>query len=102
MPANLISHPFRVAHDGTIATVTQDTDDQLREQIIIAIRTQPGERELVPSFGVIDPTFGRFQQELLVTQLAKFGPNVAIVKTDIHATDDTTSAVTVHFDAGNE
>jgi hypothetical protein len=54
---NLISHPFRLAANGAVATVEDGTDEAAAEAVAVVALTIKGERDLVPDFGVTDPSF---------------------------------------------
>ena len=97
MPA-LISHPFRLSPDGTVATVL-DTSDQYRaEQIAMLVLTRPGERPLVPDLGLLDPTFNGFDDATLQEQVDAFAPPATVVDVDIVVTSDRSQDVTVSFE----
>lgn len=74
----LISFPFRIDGTGAIASVDQDSDPEIEEQLAIAALTRPGERITVPTFGVADPAFDRFQLAALQRHCLDFGPDVAV------------------------
>lgn len=75
----LISFPFRIDPTGSIATVEQDGDAEVDEQIALAMLTKPGERIQAPTFGVADPAFVRFAVGALQRHCDDFGPEVDIV-----------------------
>jgi len=74
----LISFPFRLDPTGSIATVEQDSDGEIDEQIALAMLTRPGERIQAPTFGVADPAFARFAVGALQRHCNDFGPEVDI------------------------
>lgn len=74
---DLISYPFRLNNDGTVAT-TEDGDDYYAEELAMLIKTTPGERALVPDYGITDPTFATFEAAELASQINIFGPPVRI------------------------
>ena len=51
----VFAHPFRVAADGSAATVEQWTDAQAALIAQIVAHTIVGERPLAPDFGIPDP-----------------------------------------------
>lgn len=79
----LMSFPFRLDPTGNIASVDQDSDDEIEEQLAIAALTRPGERITVPTFGVMDAAFNHFQVPALVRHCIDFGPRVQIETVDI-------------------
>lgn len=99
MSVPLISHPFRLAGDGSVATEVQDTDIHNAEQIAVVALTRPGERVLVPEFGMTDPTFDNDINVLeLQSQIDTFGPPVIIEDVDIDFEGDTVMSVILTFD----
>lgn len=79
MALQLISYPFRVNLSGVVATNEEGTDAQYTEELVMLIQTKPGERLLVPVYGLNDPTFGVIDPVLLQIQLDLFGPAIRIV-----------------------
>lgn len=95
--ASIISHPFRLARDGSIATVDQTSDAGLAEQIAVLALTRPGERPLVPGFGLPDPTFEGFEPSALAAAVALWGPDVLLDQVTVVQRDDSTQQVEVSF-----
>lgn len=85
----LISFPFRIDGTGAVASVDQDSDPEIEEQLAVAALTRPGERITVPTFGVADPAFDRFQLAALQRHCLDFGPDVVVsmVSTELLAGD---------------
>lgn len=98
--AALISFPFRVAPDGSVVTREDGDPDYYAEELAVLISTRPGERPLVPDYGLSDPVFAEFDAAELGAQVDVFGPPVTI--TDVAATfvSATHQDVIVSFDAG--
>lgn len=93
-----LSFPFRLLANGAAAAVEQTSDAGMAEKIAQLILTRPGERELVPGFGVPDPVFGGLSAADLRAGVAAYGPPVTI--TSVTATpqpDGITQAVSVEF-----
>lgn len=78
MAVRVISFPFRLDGTGAVASVEQNSDQDVEEQIALAALTRPGERIQVPTFGIIDPAFRQFQAAALQRHLIDFGPDVEI------------------------
>ena len=78
MAVRLISFPFRLDATGSVATVEQDGDAEIGEQIALAMLTRPAERIQAPSFGVKDPAFVGFELGALQRHLDDFGPRVEV------------------------
>jgi hypothetical protein len=94
----LLAHPFALLPDGTAATVTDGTDDAFAQDITVIISTMKGERDLVPTFGLTDPTFDELDAAELNATLAVFCSAVAVADMTTTAITETTSAVTVHWE----
>lgn len=52
-----LTWPPRMAPDGTLAAVEQDTVEDVRQCVHVLLRTPLGVRPLAPFSGVPDPTF---------------------------------------------
>lgn len=78
MAVRVISFPFRLDGTGAVASVEQNSDQDVEEQIALAALTRPGERIQVPTFGIVDPAFRHFQAAALQRHLIDFGPDVEI------------------------
>lgn len=55
MPSE-IAHPFHVGPDGRIATIT-DPDAQVRQHVLALVNTEPGDRLMLPGYGVASSQF---------------------------------------------
>lgn len=55
-----LAHPLRVAPDGRLAIVVQDSDDDIRQCIRLTLATRPGDRveKGLTQMGAPDPSFG--------------------------------------------
>jgi phage baseplate assembly protein W len=51
-----IKHPFHLSEDGSVA-VTKDPDDMVRQHVLSLVSTQPGERVMLPNYGVNSAQF---------------------------------------------
>lgn len=93
----LLSHPFRLAPGGAVATVEQGTDDANLEQVAILALTKAGERPMVPGFGITDPAFVGFRTAELVAGVKAWGPPVHIGAVDVTPLTDATTLVRVEL-----
>lgn len=94
---DVIAHPFRVAVNGAIAKIEDGTDEASGQQIAVMVMTRPGERPLVPMFGVADPAFDTFDEAALKAQIDMFGPDVTIEDVQTAYPNDTSEDVTIVF-----
>jgi phage baseplate assembly protein W len=58
LPAPHLAAPFRV-ENGRVATVEQDSPEEIRQCILACLRTKIGSRLEAPDYGVPDQTFKR-------------------------------------------
>lgn len=83
---SLLSHPFRLQPDGSVATVEQGSAQYNIEQLAMFTMTIVGERRLVPAFGLRDPVFDQFEEGEVSTGIAIYGPpDIDIQSVDISA-----------------
>lgn len=81
----LLAYPFRITPGLRVDTVDGTTDEAVGQQLHVLILTSPGERPLVPAFGIPDPTFQGLKAEDIRAGVELFGPPVTIV--DVVASD---------------
>jgi phage baseplate assembly protein W len=97
MAARLISFPFRLDANGAVATVGQGSDEEIEQQIAVAMLTRPGERITVPTYGVNDPAFSGFLLSHLIRQVTDFGPRVTIENVSVDKLDEGREKVVVKW-----
>lgn len=97
----LISFPFRLMPNGSVATREDGDPDLYSEELAVMMKTVPGERELVPLFGLNDPTFQGFDVQDLVDAVELFGPPVTIAAVATNYVSDGVQDVTVSFDVSD-
>jgi hypothetical protein len=93
----LISFPFRLSGSGSVTTRDDGDLDYLGEELAQLIRTNPGERELVPTYGVNDPAFSTLDEGMLASQVDTFGPPIVIESVTTRFLSDTIQDVVVAF-----
>ena len=98
----LLSHPFRLAPNGSVATVTDGTDAADAEGLAILALTLKGERIMVPTFGVTDPVADSLSVAELNVGLQDFGPNVTVSGVHVTHPSDSTQRVELSFDTTNQ
>lgn len=102
MTVQLIAHPFRLGGDGRVQTHEQDDDAYLAERIALILGCRPGERPLVPAFGITDPAYDGLTLASIQNQMTIF--EIPAVITDIAREDisDRTSSYRVTFERAEE
>lgn len=93
----LFSYPFRITPNGSIATVEQYSSQYTAEQIAMITLTEKGERQLIPNFGLVDPTFLGVNVGDLSLQVSLYGPDVSISNLSAYYEDDSILTVKVEF-----
>lgn len=73
-----LSYPLRFANDR-IATNEQDTNDDVVSCVAVVLLHHPGDRELMPEFGVLDLTFMKQPLDLatIIAAVDKWEPRAA-------------------------
>lgn len=101
--AAILSHPFRLDSSGAVVTVEDGSTVANAEAIAVLVGTRLAERGMCPTFGVPDPTFGELSAADVASGLRAWGPDgVTITAVDHEPIDDTTVAVTISFDEGDD
>lgn len=95
---DLIAHPFRLAANGSVATVPQDSDEADTQGLAILLLTRKGERALVPDFGVTDPTYDVLDLAEVNVGLIDYGPDVRVTAVEVDQPTDTLERVTLTYE----
>lgn len=95
--APILSWPFRLTSEGTVATVDQDSDQGHAEQIGVLMLTIQGEQQMVPGFGLPDPAFSGVRPGVVAAQVSQYGPEVTIDSVASTVVSQVESDVTVTF-----
>lgn len=102
MTVQLIAHPFRMGDNGRVATHEQDDDAYLAERIALVLGCRPGERALVPAFGVTDPVYDGLTLASIQNQMVIFEIPVTITDLTHHDLSDSTTSYRVTFERTEE
>lgn len=94
----LIAHPFRLFPAGVVATVTEGTEADITQALAVLVATGKGERPLVPTFGVTDPTFDELDAAEMNAALAVFGPDVTVTRISRSFTSPTTETDAIEWE----
>lgn len=76
---NLIAFPFRLSAAGYVVTLPDDSDEYYGDELGLLVGTIPGEREMVPGYGLNDPVFANVDGNELAAKVAAYGPPIQIV-----------------------
>ena len=98
----MIAFPFRLDPTGSIASVDQDSDAEIDQQIAVGMLTRPGERITVPTFGVHDPSFNHFLLGNLQRHCVDFGPDVTIRTVQTNQLTEGREQVTINWERPDE
>lgn len=91
----LFKYPMHINDLGHFETV-EDGEESYVQEIAMMIQTVPGERHLVPEYGIEELTFSDFQQLEIEAQINMFGPPVDIESTEV-ITEPSGTMVRVEF-----
>lgn len=94
-PAGTIPHfaiPFVIGGDGSAQVLQQDSVDEIVQSVAMLCGTRPGTRLVVPSYGILDPTFEGFDSVRLQLAAAKWEERASVV---IQVTPDNEEVVSV-------
>ena len=91
----LMSYPFRLTPNGSIASVEQKSSQAAAEQIAMLLLTERGERPMVPTFGVTSPAFWEVDPGEMALAISLYGPRVTISAVKAYYSDDATLRVSV-------
>ena len=94
----LLSFPFRVNNSGYAATEDDESLVYCAERLSIFVGTRPGERAMIPEFGINDPAFEGFTLQALTLQVTQFGLPVEIISAKRTYISDEQENVTIAFD----
>lgn len=75
---NLISFPFRLNSFGFVTTKADDSDEYFAEELGCLVGTIPGERPMVPLYGLTDPTYQAVDANEVAIKVGMFGPPVRV------------------------
>lgn len=96
---DVISHPFRLAPTGAVATVLDGSTAANTEALAVLALTRKGERVLVPGFGIPDPVFDDVDVAEINAGVAMFGPEgVSVTGITITHPDARTASVRIEFE----
>src|SRR5688572_15440273 len=98
---DLISYPFRLTTNGSVAT-SEDGEDYYAEELAMLIKTHPGERDQAPDYGINDPTFDKLGTVELLDKVNLFGPPVKILDVENKFIAEGVMSVKVEFTAIDE
>lgn len=91
-PPRVLAWPFRFSA-GQAATVEQDSEADLSQQVALVLLTRRGERPLAPAFGLDDPTNRSVDAGEITAAVAAGVPGITV--TDVQVRPESASTVKV-------
>ena len=70
--------PLQLAADGTFATVLEDSDDELLQNVRVVLTTRVGERLATLELGTDDTAFTQLEPSVLFEQVRRWEPRVSL------------------------
>jgi phage baseplate assembly protein W len=98
MTAQLISFPFRLNPQGSVVTQDDMSAGYCAGSLAIVLGTQPGEKVMVPLFGINDPAFQSFASQALNVQITMWGIPVDINDVKLVHINDAQQNITISYD----
>src|SRR5690349_2333190 len=95
---SLIGFPFTLDGNGNVITLDDASDDYAAMELAVLMLTNEEERELVPDFGIIDPTFQEFNEVQFLTQVQRFQIPVTVLDIEQTYTEVNRLRVVVEYD----
>jgi hypothetical protein len=92
----LLGFPFRLDNNGNAVCHDDGTAECYTEELAAMATTIPGERILVPSFG-LDVVFVELETIVLSNQVSIFGPDVTINSVTTTFINESSSDVTIDY-----
>jgi hypothetical protein len=94
---DLVEFPFRLTEAGYVAVAEDGTDEYYASELAHLLYTKPGERVLVPEYGIEDMVFEGVDEQELRQQVLVYGPPVVIDSIESDYSNSYTEMVTVTF-----
>lgn len=95
--AKLLAFPVRLTKTGAFESI-EDGEDYYPQELAGLIQTRLGERQLVPEYGIEDPTFSEMDRMAIQTKVDMFGPPVEIDEIKITQVNDRDISLDVEYD----
>lgn len=95
---SLLSHPLRLLPNGSIAALHEGSDAYLAERLAVILMTAPGERPLVPFFGINDPTYSNLDLAALSGQIRTWNVPVEVRSVTTTTLDEARVQYDIEFD----
>lgn len=70
--------PFSLTANGTFATVQEDTDSEVVQNVAVILRTRQDERLATPRFGTADPTFTGLDPAQVLPVVGEYEPRATL------------------------
>lgn len=70
--------PFAIGNDGTAVVNEQDTSVEIVQSVAMCVGSEPGQRLLVPNYGVPDATFAGVSTGAEVSACGRWEPRATV------------------------
>jgi phage baseplate assembly protein W len=70
--------PLRLTPGGALATVAEDSVEEITQSVAVILRTQPGDRLTEPEFGLADPAFAELPPQALLSAIEPWEPRATV------------------------
>ena len=93
----LIAFPFRFKPDGSVAKVTQTSDDHTAQRIYGFVKTTSGELPLALGYGLTDPVFANIELGEVEAGINLYHPDIVVDASSTKISQDGKLAVAISF-----
>lgn len=89
--------PFALDRQGHARTTEQDSGDEIRQSVKVLLATRPGERLVIPDYGLADPAFAGPDAGVIAEAVQRWEPraDLGTIQTAIDDQDPGLARVTV-------
>ncbi len=70
--------PLSLGGDGSFRTVAEDSPEEVLQNVLVVLRTRPGERLATPDLGVRDPVFDGLDVAEALAEVAEWEPRADV------------------------
>ena len=95
----LIAFPFRLKPDGSVAKVTQTSDDHTAQRIYGFVKTTSGELPLALGYGLTDPVFANVELGEIEAGISLYHPDIVVDASSTKISQDGKLAVPISCSA---
>ncbi len=70
--------PLSLTPGGCLATVAEDSVEEIAQSVAVILRTEPGDRLTEPELGLADPAFADLPPQALLSAIERWEPRASV------------------------